>query len=90
MGRWEDEKITNYKIQITNKFQITMSKITNNCCLVSVVCCIEIFIYTLFSVLSHLSSHLLNFLSSQLPSFFLYPPGMCLLLFSVVQAQTVG
>ena len=26
----EFEKITNYKIQITNKFQITMSEITNS------------------------------------------------------------
>jgi hypothetical protein len=74
-GRVEGEKMKkNYKLQITNKFQITMSKITNTmastqpCIHASMQSCNHAFMPY------HSQSPLFpSFLSSQLPSFPLYP-----------------
>jgi hypothetical protein len=66
---WEDEKklqITKCKLQTNSKLQITMSKITNS--MASMQSCIHAFMPY------HSCSHLFpSFLSSQLPSFPLYP-----------------
>jgi hypothetical protein len=65
-GRWEDKKMkknTNYKIQITNESQITMPEITN-----PMSSCLHA------SMQYHSNSLLFPiFISSQLPSFPLYP-----------------
>jgi hypothetical protein len=69
MGRWEDRKMkklqnTKYKLQTNSKLQCPKLQTITVYSLSSVI---------IWSVVCHLYSHLLNFLSSQLPSFLLYP-----------------